>query len=118
MLSAQIILMIIVVQLWFSSLYKLFIEALRKYPVADVIPRKSLSAYTFRKCEVVIPKDQLVVIPVYAIHHDPEIYPKPEIFDPERFLNQAAPSEQSVFYLPFGYGLRNCIGTYMRYSIQ
>lgn len=29
-------------------------------------------------------KGTIVTIPIYAIHHDPEIYPDPEIYNPDR----------------------------------
>ncbi|XP_068145788.1 probable cytochrome P450 9h1 [Drosophila tropicalis] len=45
-------------------------------------------------------------IPIFAIHHDPEHFEEPEKFDPERFSNGVNP----FTYLPFGLGPRNCIG--------
>ena len=32
-------------------------------------------------------KDTLINIPVYAIHHDPTVYPDPEKFMPERYVS-------------------------------
>lgn len=33
---------------------------------------------------ITIPKRTLVVVPVWAIHHDPELWPSPDAFDPDR----------------------------------
>lgn len=47
-------------------------------------------------------------IPVYALHHDADYYPKPEEFDPERFTPERIAKRNNSTYLPFG--PRNCIG--------
>jgi cytochrome P450 len=43
----------------------------------------------------------------YLIHHDPEIYPDPYAFRPERFLDQ---SPGTYTWIPFGGGRRRCLG--------
>lgn len=85
-------------------------ETLRKYPPVLFLMRKSTSSYTFESIKVSIPKDQGIFIPTLAIHWDPDIYPEPETFDPERFSEEVAKSRNPMFYLPFGDGPRNCIG--------
>lgn len=85
-------------------------ETMRKYPITAVISRQASSTYTFRNSQLTVPKGQIVNISVSGIHFDPEIYPKPEIFDPERFIGEAARFRNSMHYLAFGHGLRNCIG--------
>ncbi|KAL0110962.1 hypothetical protein PUN28_012778 [Cardiocondyla obscurior] len=89
---------------------KVFKETLRKYPPATVLSRESMSSYTFDGTEVTIPEKQKLWIPIYAIHLDPDIYPKPDVFDPERFNEEAIQSRHPMTYLPFGDGPRNCIG--------
>lgn len=50
------------------------------------------------------------MVPVYAIHHDAEWYPEPEMFDPNRFLPNEAQKRHPMSFLSFGEGPRNCIG--------
>jgi cytochrome P450 len=43
----------------------------------------------------------------YLVHHDPDIYPDPYAFRPERFLEE---SPGTFTWIPFGGGRRRCIG--------
>jgi len=85
-------------------------ETLRKYPPVTTHIRKSTSNYTFRDTKVDIPKGQEVWIPIYAIQRDPNIFPEPDVFDPERFNEENTQIRQATFYLPFGDGPKKCIG--------
>jgi cytochrome P450 len=53
-----------------------------------------------------------MVIFIYCIHQDANVFPNPDKFDLERFANQHLISdEHSPFaYIPFSAGSRNCIG--------
>nr|CAD7580955.1 unnamed protein product [Timema californicum] len=85
-------------------------ETLRKYPPAGSLTRFCTKDYQIPGTNVNIDKDVKVVIPVYAIHHDPKYYPDPEKFDPERFSTENIKSQPNCTYLPFGEGPRNCMG--------
>nr|CAD7194523.1 unnamed protein product [Timema douglasi] len=87
-------------------------ETLRKYPPAGSLTRFCTKDYQIPGTRVNIDKDVKVVIPVYAIHHDPKYYPDPEKFDPERFSAENIKSQPNCTYLPFGEGPRNCIGEF------
>lgn len=50
---------------------------------------------------------QAFVISIVGIHHNPEIYPDPYRFDPERFINH---NYDRFEFLPFGGGHRRCLG--------
>lgn len=94
-----------------NMLSSIALETLRKYPVLPHLRRKAMADYVVPgHPNYVIEKGKTVVISVMAIHHDPEIYPEPEKFDPERFAPKEMQSRDSITWLPFGEGPRNCIG--------
>ncbi|XP_077533800.1 cytochrome P450 3A13-like isoform X2 [Haemaphysalis longicornis] len=51
-----------------------------------------------------------VGIPLAAIHRDPEYFPEPDKFNPERFLPVNKESVKPFTYIPFGAGPRTCVG--------
>ncbi|KAI0273088.1 cytochrome P450 [Russula aff. rugulosa BPL654] len=61
-----------------------------------------------------IPKGSIVVANAWAILHDPETYPDPEEFKPERFLNEdGSVREDPALSLVFGVGKRICPGRHL-----
>lgn len=78
------------------------------YPFAIRLERRCSKDYKLPGSEVVIKKDTLVSIPAIAIQRDPEIYPEPERFDPDRFTAEARAARNPYTYMPFGHGPRNC----------
>ncbi|XP_052870411.1 cytochrome P450 6A1-like [Anopheles cruzii] len=84
-------------------------ESLRKYPPGANLIRQVSREYRVPGTDVTFPKGMNVMIPVYAIHHDPEYYPDPERYDPERFAPDRSESRTPFTFLPFGEGPRICI---------
>ncbi|XP_014788122.1 cytochrome P450 3A8 [Octopus bimaculoides] len=83
-------------------------ETLRMYPSAIRIQREvsnnvQVSGWTF-------PKDTDISLSVYPLHHDPEYWPEPEKFIPERFSPECKEKIHPYAYIPFGAGPRICLG--------
>ncbi|XP_068144883.1 LOW QUALITY PROTEIN: cytochrome P450 6a2-like [Drosophila tropicalis] len=86
-------------------------ETLRLYTIVPHLERKALSDYKVPGSpNLVIEKDTQIIIPACAYHRDEDLYPNPEKFDPDRFSAEEVASRDSVEWLPFGDGPRNCIG--------
>jgi cytochrome P450 family 110 len=80
-------------------------EALRLYPVVAAISRQLRQPLTLRG--YALPAGVAVGAAIPLAHCNPERYPEPLRFRPERFLEHTyTPFE----YLPFGGGARRCIG--------
>ncbi len=85
-----------------------FNEAMRLYPPVWHLPRLAADEDVIDGHR--IPKGSRVLFSIWATHRDPEVYPEPEEFRPERWIGDAAASRDRFAYLPFGGGRRICIG--------
>lgn len=87
-------------------------ETLRKWPPGAHVDRVCVKDYSFDdgSIQLNIKKGTSIFIPIYGIHHDPQYYPDPEKFDPERFNDANKHTIVPGSYIPFGVGPRNCIG--------
>jgi cytochrome P450 len=59
----------------------------------------------------ILPKGVDIFISIADIHRDPESFPKPDEFDPDRFSVERAATLDPWAFIPFSMGIRNCIGT-------
>lgn len=91
-------------------------ETLRLHSPALILSREASEDYYIPEYDFTVKKGLAIMIPVYAIHHYPQYYKNPEIFDPERFMPENRQSIVPYTYLPFGGGPRNCIG--MRFAMS
>ena len=81
-------------------------EALRRRPVIpNAAPRLVKKPVTVGGWDY--PPDVMLVASAYLVQHDPEIYPDPYEFRPERFLDEGP---GTYTWIPFGGGRRRCLG--------
>ncbi|XP_055549578.1 cytochrome P450 6a2-like [Wyeomyia smithii] len=85
-------------------------ETLRKHPPVAILERNADKDYRVPGSDLIIPKGRKVMIPTYAMHHDPDHFPNPEHYDPERFSPAEVAKRDPYCFLPFGEGPRICIG--------
>lgn len=95
-------------------------EALRLYPPAWLITRKTTSAIKLRDSTSPdsgflggeIPAGSLVILSPWIVHRHPVAWTDPETFAPQRFLG----SYPRTAFIPFGAGPRQCIGRDFAYA--
>jgi len=80
-------------------------ETLRLRPVIALVLRKLTEPVEIGGRE--LPAGATVAPCVYLVHRNPEIYPEPERFRPERFLDNPP---GTYTWIPFGGGVRRCLG--------
>jgi cytochrome P450 family 135 len=80
-------------------------ETLRLRPVISIVIRRLTEPVEIGGYE--LPAGVSVVPSVYLVHRNPEIYPDPEAFKPERFLER---QPGTYTWIPFGGGVRRCLG--------
>jgi cytochrome P450 family 135 len=80
-------------------------ETLRLRPVVVLVARRLTEPVEIGGYE--LPAGATVTPCIHLIHRDPEIYPEPERFLPERFL-ESPPGTYT--WIPFGGGVRRCLG--------
>jgi len=83
-------------------------EAMRLYPPAPGITRQPVHDIELGGYQIAKGSD--VAIATYAMQRDPNLFPDPERFDPDRFLPENEAKQPKYAYLPFGGGPRICIG--------
>jgi cytochrome P450 family 110 len=81
-------------------------ETLRIYPVAPTTGIR-ITNQPMTLAGYAVPEGAVLFLNIYLVHHRADLYPEPDQFRPERFLErQYSPAE----YFPFGGGHRSCIG--------
>ena len=90
-------------------------ESLRTLTPVLLLDRVAKEDYFIEKYNVTLPKGSKVLLAYHAIMNDPDSWPEPEKFDPERFMPGQREKIVPGSYCPFGLGPRHCLG--MRFSL-
>jgi len=82
------------------------LEVQRARTVIDFAARRVYPP-VFQLGEWAIPRGHSMIVSIAQIHDDPNVFPDPERFDPQRYIG-TKPS--SFAWIPFGGGTRRCVG--------
>lgn len=88
-------------------------ETLRLHPPIPTINRLARETRTYSG--VTIPQGAMVMIPLWHILMDPNIWPDPGRFDPDRFSPAEKDKRDPMAFLCFGQGPRLCLGMRLAY---
>lgn len=61
----------------------------------------------YRLGEWVIPRGYSIIVGIAQIHDNPDVFPDPRRFDPQRFIDN---KPSALSWIPFGGGTRRCVG--------
>lgn len=95
-------------------LRRVFYESIRLYPPIPIIPRRVRE--TIQVGPYTIPKSSEVYMDIYGLHRNTAYWENETTFDPARFDSSQEKKIQNMTYLPWGGGMRKCIG--VSFSIQ
>lgn len=77
-------------------------ETTRLHPAVSKVIRKSMKPFRLPTFDKQFHKGTIVVVPSQAIHMDPELFPSPKTFNPDRFLQKNIDARTRFSFLPFG----------------
>ena len=83
-------------------------EALRLHPPLIILMRKAMCDFHYKGWTV--PAGNLVAASPAVSNRDPEHFPNPDEYIPERYLDDRAEDKQSFAWIPFGAGRHRCVG--------
>ncbi|XP_007489770.1 cytochrome P450 4F11-like [Monodelphis domestica] len=84
-------------------------ESLRLHPPVPIIFRQCTKDIQLPDSRV-IPKGSVCLISIFGTHHNPTVWPNPEVYDPYRFDTNNPQKMSPLAFMPFSAGPRNCIG--------
>jgi len=87
---------------------QVFMEVLRMYTVVPFLPRTLNESDQLGKYH--LPAKATVLLFYHGVHHNPDVWENPEVFDPDRFSPEHEAGRHAFAYVPFSGGPRKCAG--------
>lgn len=87
---------------------KVFMEVMRMYTTVPFLPRETVQEDQLGNHH--IPAKSTVLVFYHGVHHNPNVWKDPEVFDPERFTPEAMNGHHPFAFIPFSAGPRKCAG--------
>ncbi|NWZ60456.1 CP4FN protein, partial [Haliaeetus albicilla] len=84
-------------------------ESLRLHPPVTAVSRRCTRDIALHDGRV-IPKGIMCLMSIYGTHHNPDIWPEPQVYNPLRFSPENSKGRSPLAFIPFSAGPRNCIG--------
>jgi cytochrome P450 len=87
---------------------QVFMETLRMYTIVPLLPRAlnqadQLGVYS-------LSANAMILVFYHGVHHNPHVWDKPEVFDPERFTPERMAGQHPFAYVSFSAGPHKCVG--------
>jgi len=91
-------------------LERCIMETLRMYPPVPIISRQIKETVKLASRDILLPVDATIIIATFKIHRNEEVFPNPDVFNPDNFLPERSASRHYYAYVPFSAGPRSCVG--------
>ncbi|XP_033217509.1 cytochrome P450 4g15 isoform X2 [Belonocnema kinseyi] len=91
-------------------LERCLMETLRMYPPVPIIARELKTDLKLVSGDYTVPAGCTVVVATLKLHRQPNIYPNPDVFDPDNFLPEKTANRHYYAFVPFSAGPRSCVG--------
>uniref|UniRef100_A0A8C8SKV6 Cytochrome P450 family 4 subfamily F member 8 n=1 Tax=Pelusios castaneus TaxID=367368 RepID=A0A8C8SKV6_9SAUR len=84
-------------------------ESLRLHPPVTAMSRRCTEDIRMPDGRI-FPKGNICLISIYGTHHNPLVWPEPQVYNPHRFDPENSKKHHPLAFIPFSAGPRNCIG--------
>ena len=92
---------------------QVLLETLRLYPPVWLYTRRAIG--DDKLGEYAVPAGTHIYLSPYLLHRQADLWPEPEVFDPDRFGADKVEKRPREAYIPFSAGARRCIGEHFAF---